>query len=218
MTSAKFMGIIILTVLFSTSAFASLNVHPNQLVIPVPAGQKSSMIFHITNQGPSGNLGYKISASESWISFNSVSGNLNINDTAFIVLKIDATILSSGTYKSNIIVTDPHHGPVTVPIEIQVKSIADVNDASGIIGLTLQANPNPFISNTEIKYYLPVSENVIINVFDMKGLLVKSLINELQIEGKHLLIFDGSELASGVYFLILKTPTISIEKQIFINK
>jgi hypothetical protein len=219
MSSIKFIRIAIIIVLFfSRNAYASLSVHPQQLVDTVIAGQKSTIIIHLTNLGPSSSLSYQLSSSESWISFNSVSGDIKVKDTTDIEVQVDATKLKQGSYKANIIVGDPHHGPITVPIEIKAQSISDVYESSENNSLYLMAYPNPFNANTEISYTLPYNQNIIIKVFDLNGTMIQSLIDEFQIEGKHQLTFDSSKLMSGVYFLTLNTSSFSIVKQLFVNK
>lgn len=204
--------------LLLTDLIASLSVHPQQIKDTVAIEQNSIIVFHITNLGPSGSLGYELSASESWISFSTTAGNLNVKDTANIEILIDVTKLNQGINTANIMIGDPHHGPITIPIEIYVKTISDVYETSPNYSLLLQVFPNPINSIAELKYYLQENQNVVINVLDLNGVIVKSLLNEYQSVGEHKQIFDSSELVSGTYFLILKTEKYSIIKQLIINK
>lgn len=63
-----------------------------------------------------------------------------------------------------------------------------------------QNYPNPFNPTTNIKFSLPVSGFVTINFYDAAGKEVKTIINENQKAGTYKVDFDGSNLASGVYF------------------
>ena len=63
-----------------------------------------------------------------------------------------------------------------------------------------QNYPNPFNPNTTIKYELPKSSVVNLNVYDMLGREVAVLVNEKQEAGSHETKFDASGLSSGVYF------------------
>jgi photosystem II stability/assembly factor-like uncharacterized protein len=70
---------------------------------------------------------------------------------------------------------------------------------------TLSQNyPNPFNPNTTIKYELPKSSMVRLSVYDMLGREASVLANERRDAGVHELTFDGSNLASGVYFYRLQ--------------
>ena len=64
----------------------------------------------------------------------------------------------------------------------------------------LQNYPNPFNPSTTINYELPNAGSVKIIVYDISGKEVKTLINEFRQAGSYNIIFDGKNLASGVYF------------------
>jgi photosystem II stability/assembly factor-like uncharacterized protein len=70
----------------------------------------------------------------------------------------------------------------------------------------LAAYPNPFNSRTRILYDLVKESPVELKVYDLTGRLVQVLADEVQTLGRHEIAFDGSNLASGVYFVKLHTP------------
>ena len=59
--------------------------------------------------------------------------------------------------------------------------------------------PNPFNPTTTIKYYLPINYYVTLNIYNIFGEKVVTLVNGLQSAGEHSVIFDGRKLSSGVY-------------------
>jgi photosystem II stability/assembly factor-like uncharacterized protein len=63
-----------------------------------------------------------------------------------------------------------------------------------------QNYPNPFNPLTKINYSLPQGTKVSIKIFDVLGRLVKELVNEYKDAGNYTVTFDGSNIASGVYF------------------
>jgi hypothetical protein len=81
-----------------------------------------------------------------------------------------------------------------------------------------QNYPNPFNPSTNIKYYLPGNKLVTLKVFDAMGREVETIVNEKQIAGTYEVVFDGSNLSSGVYFYKLESDGFSETKQMILIK
>ncbi len=64
-----------------------------------------------------------------------------------------------------------------------------------------QNYPNPFNPQTMISFALPEAANISINIYDINGRLISELVNGNYQAGVHKIIFDGVNLASGVYFV-----------------
>ena len=62
-----------------------------------------------------------------------------------------------------------------------------------------QNYPNPFNPSTVIGYQLPVSSEVSIEVYNLLGRRVATLVNERKPAGHHNVTFDASGLSSGLY-------------------
>jgi len=61
--------------------------------------------------------------------------------------------------------------------------------------------PNPFNPVTQIKYEIPQNTFVTVIVYNILGEIVKTLVNhEYMTSGKYSVLFDGSDLASGIYY------------------
>lgn len=74
-------------------------------------------------------------------------------------------------------------------------SISEIPDA-----LTLYQNyPNPFNPTTHIKYSLPGDSHVTLEVFDILGRKVMTLVNEIQAAGLYGVDFDATGLSSGMF-------------------
>jgi len=64
--------------------------------------------------------------------------------------------------------------------------------------------PNPFNPSTTISYALPKSSDVSIDVFNILGKRVASLVNQRKTAGNHSVQFQASNLSSGLYFYTLR--------------
>ena len=66
--------------------------------------------------------------------------------------------------------------------------------------LRLSCFPNPFNPTTTLSYTLPKSLPVILAVYNVSGQKVTTMVDERQAAGMHTVTFDGTGLASGLYF------------------
>jgi len=64
--------------------------------------------------------------------------------------------------------------------------------------------PNPFNPITSIEFYIPRKEKITIEIFNILGQKVKTLLNTEITPGNHRLRFDASDLPSGLYFYRLR--------------
>jgi len=80
------------------------------------------------------------------------------------------------------------------------SSIDDETPEDHPTRISLHQNyPNPFNPTTQIRYDLPEAAEVRLEVFNVMGQRVATLVNEHQAAGVHTATFNGSGLASGVY-------------------
>jgi hypothetical protein len=81
-----------------------------------------------------------------------------------------------------------------------------------------QNYPNPFNPVTTIQYALPNAANVKLTVFNMLGQETATLVNDNKPAGVHTVQFDGSRLASGLYFYRLQAGTYVQMKKLVLLK
>jgi hypothetical protein len=85
--------------------------------------------------------------------------------------------------------------------------------------LTLDQNyPNPFNPVTAISYSVNQSTPVQLNVYNMNGQLVSTLVKETQNAGTYNVSFDASRLSSGLYIYRLITPNGIVTKKMTLLK
>lgn len=71
---------------------------------------------------------------------------------------------------------------------------------SGTQKPSISITPNPANPVTTLNYSLVEPGNVRINIYSISGQIVATLVDDYMTAGKHAVMFDGSSLASGVYF------------------
>ncbi|MDY0150659.1 MAG: FlgD immunoglobulin-like domain containing protein [Candidatus Cloacimonas sp.] len=84
----------------------------------------------------------------------------------------------------------------------QVASEDDIAPAT--VALCMMAYPNPFMCNTTVSYKLSQSAQTELNIYNIRGQLVRKLVNEPLSSGQHTVTWDGKDdngkpLASGMY-------------------
>jgi hypothetical protein len=77
------------------------------------------------------------------------------------------------------------------------------------INMNISNYPNPFNPETNISYQLPADSKVNLSIYNIKGQLVKTLVNDIKPTGEHSIIWDGRDsndkrVGSGIYFYKLK--------------
>ena len=78
--------------------------------------------------------------------------------------------------------------------------------------------PNPFNPTTIINYQIPENGLVVLRVYNELGEEIKSLVNEFESAGIYNVNFDGTGLASGVYFYRLEAGNYIATKKFILVK
>lgn len=78
--------------------------------------------------------------------------------------------------------------------------------------------PNPFNPTTQIQFHINQQSSVVLKIYDILGNEIASLVNEEKEAGSHTVIFDASNLSSGVYFCELMAGSFrEIKKMLLIR-
>lgn len=97
--------------------------------------------------------------------------------------------------------------------------IAQVSESDkGYFVNTCDNYPNPFNPSTQISFTIKERANISLKVYDVLGKEVASLADGYYEAGKHTATFDGSNLASGIYYYRLITTTTTITKKMMLVK
>ncbi|MDP4280634.1 MAG: M1 family aminopeptidase [Bacteroidota bacterium] len=86
-------------------------------------------------------------------------------------------------------------------------------------GLFLSRNyPNPASSSTKISFEIPQSAYVNLDLLDITGSKVRTILNEYRLSGKNSVTVDCSSLASGIYFYRLTSGGQSLTEKMIVSK
>lgn len=111
---------------------------------------------------------------------------------------------------------------VSNPVQTSSTLIVGVpkQDAGRAFTFELAQNyPNPFNQSTRISFSLPQKEDVVLQVFDANGRLVKNLVNHSCDAGSHEVYWDGTDdqakpVASGIFFYKLRTSRFELSRKL----
>lgn len=81
-----------------------------------------------------------------------------------------------------------------------------------------QNYPNPFNPKTTISFDVPKASRVEVNVFNVLGQKVETLVNDHMEAGAHTVDWDAAKYSSGVYFYRISTPGFSETKKMTLLK
>jgi hypothetical protein len=81
-----------------------------------------------------------------------------------------------------------------------------------------QNYPNPFNPQTSIDYTVSKEGKVTLDVYDASGAKVRTLVSEVKKAGSYTASFEGTGMASGVYFYRLIAPGINEYKKMVLLK
>jgi hypothetical protein len=140
------------------------------------------------------------------------------NRTAVVPFDLDAvTGMTTGSGK-----TDKSFSPTTHLIYYLLSwlgsdVLSGTEDVPGVGRVLVTAQPNPFNPQTTIAFELPRAMTVSLDIFDLQGRHVRSLLHDDRHDsGRHQQVWDGRDAAgkataSGVYFFRLQAGQ---EKQV----
>jgi hypothetical protein len=105
---------------------------------------------------------------------------------------------------------------VTIPVDVIVDATpAGETPAFGVE----RATPNPFVNATRIAYTVAHSAQVRVAVYDVRGRLVRMLVNEVQAPGRYSADWNGRDAAgvpaaAGIYWLEYRAADVTLTQRV----
>jgi hypothetical protein len=159
-------------------------------------------------------LSYQFSADPDSLSFdyNSTNGLLTISSLPDF----------NGEVKATIKVTDLDGGETSDSLLVVVHFVTGISDPFYLQipkeFVLMQNYPNPFNPVTNIRFGLPVASKVHIEVYNILGQRVITLLDERKPAGYHVVQFDASKFGSGLYLYRIKADNFNEVKKMFLIK
>jgi len=197
-----------------------LLINPESLEVEMEVGVVNSESLEFTNEGDE-NINYELSASPQvdWLNIETTSGQIEPAETVEVYFNFDTTGMEAGQYTTTILVSDEFDNEMEIPVILDVIATANDENLPEIAALA-QNYPNPFNPETTIKYNLGKNSKGTINIYNLKGRLIKTY-NLQQKDGE--VVWNGKDshgnsVSSGIYFYKLETVTDSYMKKMILMK
>lgn len=102
---------------------------------------------------------------------------------------------------------------------VQVDVVTGVEEKEVPTVFALDQNyPNPFNPSTVIEFALPKEEHVVLEVYNLLGQRVVTLVNEVRPIGYYAVPFNAEGMSSGMYFYRLYTTEVSLMNKMMLLK
>jgi hypothetical protein len=143
-------------------------------------------------------------AGPTWMKMLVTSGQVDPNDAFDAPARIYGETAGMDTAWVVFYTNDPAAPVINVEVNVDViTGIGDVNTVPTSYAVS-QNYPNPFNPSTTIKYQLPQTSDVQLQIFNVLGQKVRTLLNSKVEAGYHEAIWDGRndlghQVASGIY-------------------
>lgn len=150
--------------------------------------------------------------------FGKEIGNYSVTNLPFGTYELVAQKIGLDNAISQTVVIDPLNNQVTgINLNFLISDVENELIIPNDI-ILYQNYPNPFNPATNITFYLPHSSIVKMEVFNVLGQAVETIVNGEYSSGFHSVTFNGSNLASGVYLVILEANQSRLSKKMLLLK
>lgn len=146
-----------------------------------------------------------------WLSLSSNTGTLLNGESDFVTVNFTTEYISSGGHYCNLLVRDPYNNITVVPVHLHVNWPVGVQPGDGG-DKHLTCYPNPFCRETTVRYFLDEAAPVRLEIFNLQGECISTLVTMNRERGDHFIVWDGtsdtgSRVEPGVYTIRLTTAT-----------
>jgi len=182
---------------------------PLALVAEVASGGQAEATLLVLNQGVE-DLVWSADTATGWLGLAAAAGTLPPAGWSSVAVTIDASGLADGVHTGEVILAsnDPQNPTLAVPVTVTVGTTTGVDALPRAFALH-GAVPNPFNPQTMVRFSLPSDQFARLDIYDVQGRLVRSLVSGVRPAGPNEVRWDGADargrgVASGTYFARLQ--------------
>ncbi len=202
-----------------------LSLNPNIINIELEQETQDSTTLEISNTG-GGALNYTISIENhpDWISLEQYKGSIEENETDTVKIYFNTSGMNIGNYDCLLNILYNYYNYDSVPVYLDVTPLINIEDDLQQKSPVLSDNyPNPFSNSTNFEIFLNEPSEIIIEIYNINGKLVKTIAKGNVLSGLHTYKWDGRnnngvELESGIYFYRLKADKNVLKKKMVLVK
>jgi flagellar hook assembly protein FlgD len=104
---------------------------------------------------------------------------------------------------------------------VVVGNTTGINDESSSLPNRVELSqnyPNPFNAKTSIEYALPSDSHVKIEIYNLLGQSIETLVEEDQSAGYHQVLWNAGDAPTGVYFYRIEAAGFTATKKMLLAK
>jgi len=152
---------------------------------------------------------FRIYGTVPWLTVAPAGAVLAAGESRPLTLAFDTAGLPAGNHQAWLVLLDnAATSPEVVPVSLTVTAASGADAVPGVFALR-GAAPNPFNPTTRLAFSLPAAGHAVVDVLDLQGRLVRTLLSGPRAAGEQTVEWDGRDangrpVASGSYLARLR--------------
>jgi len=183
----------------------------------VTPGCSDTLSLQITNE--SGNINLEISdiidATDNYFYFIAISDSTIPPDSSSI-MQIEFSPQEYGIFNDTLFIISNACNEDTLKIALWGEASIAVDDNESHLHERLFNVPNPFKKQTIIHYSISKPNYIKIQIYNIKGQLIKILVDQQKNKGNYSVDFNAEGLSSGIYFYSMEVANKRIVKKMIL--
>lgn len=210
-------------VAYTPSGFKSVNLNTDgSITWDIDAPQDGTYRLQLFYQAPNGSQTAQVDV-DGQTALSGVTLEGTAGDSSGLSLLTDSFMLTQGAHQITLSGSQVSIDVVQLILEQIVSSVADTDNQPDEFSLS-QNYPNPFNPETTIRYRLNRGGDLKLEIFNVLGQKVKTLVNEVKTPGAYTVVWDGTNdlgapVATGMYIYRLKVADdfVQSRKMLFLK-